>query len=147
MKLLIGLLLLWLITVGCMPATHDHMISTQNKAKVENQIGEKISLNVCAKYMYISTEKSARLKIEIPEDPISEVFLLTSSVHKITYDSTGGFDYEDSGNINYINFDLDYSSFDRVKLCVKGMANIIIKKTDVCPYQSVEQFTPAFCHD
>ena len=127
---------------------HDYMIYTPNKARIENRIGQSISLNVCSQYTSFSSQKSVGQKITIPADLLSEVDLAWDSKHEIKYDQNGGFDYQYSGRINYIHFTLQYSSFDRVKLCLSesGGRDIIVQKFDSCPFGTSEQYAPSSCY-
>lgn len=132
---------------GCL-GQHDYMIYTPNKAKVENHTGKAVSLNICSQYTSFNKQSSARQKILIPADFRSEIELVWDSKHEIKYDQNGGFEYKYPGNINYIHFSLEHSSFDLVKLCHNEFStgDIIVNKYDSCPMGTVEQYFPSSCY-
>lgn len=133
--------------LGCY-GTHDYMIYTKNKARLENRVGRAFSINVCSKYNSFNKQYSTRQKINIPADLFSEIELVWDSRHEIKYDQNGGFDYLYSGDVNYIHFALDHSSFDLVKLCISEFdgRDVIVNRYDSCPYGTTEQLDPRSCY-
>lgn len=128
---------------------HDYMIYTPNRINVENQTGQALDLVICSKSKSAFSEESiTKHKVQIPSQGYSDIYLGSNSRHEIKRDESGGFDYVNSDDVNYLNFSIENSSFNLVKLCINEISkeNILLDKNTICPMGTQEQVSPALCN-